>query len=287
MQLSPAERDYLYDSLCLQTPIRPDARNLYQFRPLEAKTTFLPGSNGSARLRMVDGGECIVSIKSKVVKNDNVNSLLECDIDIQGHRDDSNFVSNLKYNLTNLLTKNFPFDALRLTKKYTFKLFIDCIVISHTSYPLTIISLATYLALKTTRLPLLVSEIDDEEVEEQPTFSDDWEDSRLLHEITGQTFQPPIMITIGVIGKNLLFDPSLEEEQVLENGLIISFYNNKAITPISNMNLALNANKDNYKGIDQLLIISAINMVNKYCSAVIHALDTLIEQDDDIDGTIF
>lgn len=289
MLLSPAERQYLYDSLVQNPPIRADARTVYQLRPVEAKTSFLPGSNGSARLRMNDGSECIVSVKAKVVRMDSneLNKLLECDVDIEGHRDDSNFVCNLEYNLTNLLLKNFPFEGLKLTNKYSFKLFIDSIVISHTSYPLTMISMATYLAVKTTRLPKLISEINDETIEELPTFSDDWEDARLLSEIINRPFQPPVYITLGIIGNNLMFDPSLEEEQVLENGIIIGFYNNKALTPIYNLNLALNSNKNNYKGLNKSLILKGISMVNKCCHLIVHALDTLIDQDDEADDKVF
>lgn len=287
MILSPAERAYLHDSLCQSPPIRLDSRSEHRFRPLEAKTSFLPGSNGSARIRLMDGSECIVSVKSKVVLIDREPNLIECDVDVAGFRDDSNFVGNLKFNLTNLLMKNFPFKYLKLTTKYAFKLFIDCIVISHSSYPLTLLSLTSYLALKTTRLPLLVSEIDDAEIEEQPTFSDDWENAQLLLTLfKTDKFQPPLFITLGVIGDNLLFDPSLEEEQVLENGLIIGWYDNKVITPISNINLAVNSNNSNFKGLKPQSIVKAISMVNKYCGAIVHALDTLVEQDDD-DGEIF
>ena len=159
-------------------------------------------------------------------------NLIEVDIDIVGHRDDSNYVANLKFQLTNLLQQNFPFEVLKLTSKYTFKLYIDCIIISHSCYPLSLISITNYLALKTTRLPLLISDVNDEEIAELPTFSDDWENAKLIqdyhlndntrgwiiNEISTTNF-----ITIGVIGKNLILDPSFEEEQVLENGLIISF----------------------------------------------------------------
>lgn len=289
MILSPAERSYLYDSLTQSPPLRPDSRSEHRYRPLEAKTSFLPGSNGSARIRLIDGSECIVSVKSKVVLIAREPNLIECDVDVAGFRDDSNFVGNLKFNLTNLLMKNFPFEYLKLTSKYTFKLFIDCIVISHSSYPLSLLSLTCYLALKTTRLPLLVSEIDDSQIEEQPTFSDDWENAQLLSTVfKTDKFQPPIFITLGVIGENLLFDPSLEEEQVLENGLIVAFYDNKVITPISNINLAINSNNSNFKGLKPNLLVKGISMVNKYCGLIVHALDTLVEQDqDDNDGTIF
>lgn len=303
VQLSPAEKSYLYDSLTQQPIIRPDLRSIHQYRPLVAKTSFLPGSNGSARVRTEDGSECIVSVKSKVVlileeeeeKNQSQN-LIEVDIDIVGHRDDSNYVANLKFQLTNLLQQNFPFEVLKLTSRYTFKLYIDCIIISHSCYPLSLISLTNYLALKTTRLPLLISDVNDEEIAELPTFSDDWENAKLIQDYhlndtkEGQPskFQPPIFITIGVIGKNLIFDPSFEEEQVLENGLIISFYNNKVITPISNTNFAVNSNNSNFKGLDQSLLIQSLALCNKYCPNIIRALDSLIEEDNnDNDGSIF
>ncbi|CAH2353885.1 exosome complex component Rrp42p [[Candida] railenensis] len=289
MILSPAERSYLYDSLIQKPPIRPDSRSGHQFRPLEAKTAFLPSSNGSARIRLMDGSECIVSVKAKVVLKSQESSLIECDIDVSGNRDDSNFVSILKFNLTNLLCQNFPMDVLQLTSKYSYKLFIDCLVISHTSYPLTLLSLATYLALKTTRLPLLVSDVDDSEVEEQPTFSDDWDKSKYLKEMVSSNskFQPPIFITLGVVGDNLLFDPSTEEEQVLENGLILSWYNNKVITPISNINLASNSNNSNFKGMDPILISKSLALLKKYCGEIVDALDGIIEHDDATEGGIF
>lgn len=289
MILSPAERSYLYDSLIQKPPIRPDSRSGHQFRPLEAKTGFLPSSNGSSRIRLMDGSECIVSVKAKVVLKSQKSSLIECDIDVSGNRDDSNFVSILKFNLTNLLCQNFPMDVLLLTSKYSYKLFVDCLVISHTSYPLTLLSLATYLALKTTRLPLLVSDVDDSEVEEQPTFSDDWDKSKYLKEMVSSNskFQPPIFITLGVVGDNLLFDPSTEEEQVLENGLILSWYDNKVITPISNINLASNSNNSNFKGMDPILITKSLALLKKYCGEIVDALDGIIEHDDATEGGIF
>ena len=40
VQLSPAEKSYLYDSLTQQPIIRPDLRSIHQYRPLVAKTSF-------------------------------------------------------------------------------------------------------------------------------------------------------------------------------------------------------------------------------------------------------
>lgn len=288
MLLSPAERSYLYDSLIHTPPIRPDSRSQHQYRPLEAKTSFLPSSNGSARIRLADGSECIVSVKAKVVLTSAEPNLIDCDVDVVGYRDDSNFVTNLRFHLLNLLTQNFPLEVLKLTQKYSFKLYIDCIIISHSSYPLSLISLTCYLALKTTRLPLLISEVNDEEIAEQPTFSDDWDNSTFINQKFPE-FQPPIIIGLGVIGSNLIFDPSIEEEQVLENGLMISFYSNKVITPVANINFCINSNNSNFKGMNLTRLVQAMNLCNKYCPMIIKALDTLIEQDEEdaADASIF
>lgn len=287
MILSPAERSYLYDSLAKDELIRPDARADYQFRPIEVKTSFLPSSNGSARVRLTDGSEIITSIKSKVVLAAEEKSLIECDIDIPGFRDDSNFVANLKYNMTSLLNKSFPFESLKLTSKYAFKLFIDCVVISYSSFPLTFISIACYLALKSTKLPKLISDVNDEETAEQPLFSDDWENAQYLGDLNNsKSFNPPLIIVIGVVGKNLLFDPSAEEEQVLENGIIISWYNNDISTPIHNLNFSVHSNMPNYKGLSQQMIMKSILMARKHCANIVNALDQAIGEQSD-DGVIF
>lgn len=286
MILSPAERSYLYDSLAQSPPLRPDGRKDFQFRPVEATTAFLPSSNGSARIRMADGSECLVSVKAKVVMIAKEPNLIECDIDVSGFRDDSNYVSDLKFNMTDLFIKNFPTSHLHLTTKYAYKVFIDCIVVSHHSHPSTLLTMTAYLALKSTRLPLLVSDVDDAEIEEQPTFSDDWDQAQLLSKVFKMDqFQPPLFFTIGVVGNNLLMEPSSEEEQVLENGLLVAWYANKVITPIFNMNLATNSNTANFKGLDARILPKVVALCKKYCSSVVQALDNLVEQDEE--GAIF
>jgi exosome complex component RRP42 len=291
MILSPAERSYLYESLVQKPPVRPDARSEHQFRPLEAKTSFLPSLNGSARMRLMDGSECIVSVKAKVVLKSQAGSLIECDVDVSGFRDDLNFVSMLRFNMTNLLCQNFPMAVLSLTSKFAYKLFVDCVVISHSSYPLTLLSLTSYLALKTTKLPLLVSDVDDSAIEEQPTFSDDWDNAQLLSSIAAgaqgaAAFNPPIFVTLGVVGDNLLFDPSVEEEQVLENGLILSWHNDRVITPVTNINLALNSNNSNFKGMRPQLVLRGMELTKRYSGEIVAALNALVDQDDG-DGRIF
>ncbi|ODQ80683.1 hypothetical protein BABINDRAFT_160919 [Babjeviella inositovora NRRL Y-12698] len=274
MKLSPAERSYLHDSLALQPPIRPDARSPAQFRPLEASISFLPSSNGSARIRLSDGSECIVSVKSKVVLTANVSSLILVDVDVSGYRDDSNFVSNLNYHLQSILNSHFPTAVLRLTSRYSFKIFVDCVVLLHTSYPLGLLSLTTYLALKTTSLPKLVSEVNDEEVEEQPTFSDDWDQSTPLIP-TNSTFQPPLLFVVAVVGDNVFIDPSREEQEVSENGMIIGYETQGVISPFNNISLS----DREVKGMKLLHVIKAHLLVKKCGEEVLKALNSVAKDE--------
>ena len=274
LTLLPAEQSYLYDGLCSTPPVRPDLREAYQFRPLEAKTDFLPLLNGLARIRAVDGLECIVLVKLKVEPL--LDLFIEVAVDVAGYRDDLNFVLNLQYSLTLLLTANFPRDRLVLTKKYMFKLYVDCVVISHTLYPLSLMNLAIYLALKSTRLPLLISSTDDDEIAELPTFSDDWDLARPI----ADDLSPPLYVVVGVVGTNLVFDPLSQEEQVLENGLVLSYYNGNVITPITNVNLLSQSSLAKFKGVLAATVAKGIAMVSQYCGEIVSALDALVLSDD-------
>lgn len=101
------------------------------------------------------------------------------------------------------------------------------------SYPLPLLSLTTYLALLSTRLPRLKSEKD-----EDPLFDDDWDASVPLYPRSAlstpsatessvgkpQTFtsRPPITLLVMSCGENILFDPSKEELSVADVVLAIS-----------------------------------------------------------------
>ncbi len=61
------------------------------------------------------------------------------------------------------------------------------------------------LGLEDVPITALISEVNDADIEEQPTFSDDWDEARNLAEM--QDFHPPISIVAGLIGSNILFDP--------------------------------------------------------------------------------
>ena len=106
------------------------------------------------------------------------------------------------------------------------------------SYPIPLLSLTTHLALLSTRLPALKSELD-----EDPLFNDDWEASTPLYrrssknsgtkQSTRYAYQsrPPITLLVMAIGPNILFDPTREELAVADAVLAVSITTSSASTP--------------------------------------------------------
>ncbi|TID30553.1 hypothetical protein CANINC_000908 [Pichia inconspicua] len=286
MVLSVAESSYIYDSLFGTGPTRPDARNTSQYRPLKAICGFLPNSNGSSRIYNADGIECITSVKAKVVRTNKITELINIDVDIFGERDNTILVQQFTTLLKDSLTDSFDYNVLKLTGKYYFQLYIDISILylpedfSNSSYTLysvlSLISMGVYLALKSTKLPLLLSEKDDFDVEEEPTFSDDWEASTYLiprsHE---RSFQPALIFIVGVAGDTVIIDPSLEEEQILEHGICITWSNFQIGAPIQSLILS-NANT---KGLKPALLLKATQLVESVANDVLSALNGIAERD--------
>lgn len=262
MTLSVAEKSYLYDSLASTPSIRPDGRYPHQFMPIEIYTDFLPSSNGSSRIIASDGSECIVSVKAKVVDHTSDDDLLQIEIDIAGERDDA-LITESCTSLFNKLLKNIDMKRLQLTKKYSFKLFIDVLVISSNSNPVSLISFGIYSSLNSTSLPKLVSNFDDLEVEELPMFHD--------YDLVKLEVEPPLVFVLGIVKNNIFIDPAASECEVANNGLIISWVGGKIIAPIRTLAL----NETNTKGFNPNLIQEGIKLVEKYASDIASALQNI------------
>lgn len=283
MALSPAEKAYIYDSLVSQQVARTDSRKPTQFRPLKATCSFLPNSNGSSRISTVDGLECITSVKASVLRTNNIDELIQVDVDIQGQRDDSDLCVGISSVLSRALTSNMDRSKLRLTDKYSFQLFIDVVVLSipvdfqTSSYTLySLISLASmgcYLALRSTKLPLLVSTTNDKEVEEEPTFSDDWESCVDLIPNDSDAL-PTLMFVVGIVGNNVIADPSLEEQQVAESGMCIGYNKGNIAAPVQSVSLST----VDGKGFSEKALLRSFDLVRQMGSAVTNALDTIAAQ---------
>ncbi|KAI9820588.1 MAG: hypothetical protein M1827_004957 [Pycnora praestabilis] len=258
--LSPAELSYLHSSLSLNPPIRPDARTPTQFRPLIAESDILPGTNGSARICFADGTEAVVGVKAEVEKsslrprgehNSNLgtggavdedasddengamkdqstrrgeNAWVEMAIEIPGFRDDDGMPVFLAAMLNEALlaSGDLP-QRLWINRRWHWKLYIDILLLSPPlSYPLPLLSLTTHLALLSTRLPRLKSELD-----EDPLFDDDWDASIYLYPRTQLPMnknyeRPPVTLLVMAVGSNIIFDPSKEELAVAEVALAVS-----------------------------------------------------------------
>ncbi|KAE8452794.1 hypothetical protein EG329_013066 [Mollisiaceae sp. DMI_Dod_QoI] len=247
--LSPAELSYLHTSLSLAPPIRPDGRAPSQFRPLIAETGILPGTNGSARICFADGTEAIVGIKAEMEKSrpsyqqrsktntgDEVdeddedsrqdtrqgsNDWLEVSVEVPGLRDDDSMPVFLAALMTEALLADGEFTArLWINNRFHWKLYLDILLLSQPlSYPLPLLSLTSHLALLSTRLPKLKSEMD-----EDPLFDDDWEASVYLYPRNSQAShsRPPITLLVMAVKDNIIFDPTKEELAVAEVVLAVS-----------------------------------------------------------------
>lgn len=184
---APAELSYLYTSLSLVPPIRPDGRSPTDFRPLLAETDILPTANGSARICFADGTEAIVGVKAEVEKTAPDSNFstdatfngdeetdpsigkgrsewLEVAIEIPGTRDDDQLPIFLSQMLSEaLLADRTLKDRLYINRRFHWRLYIDVLLLSQAlSYPLPLLSLTTHLALLSARLPSLVSEKDED-----------------------------------------------------------------------------------------------------------------------------
>ncbi|QLL30437.1 hypothetical protein HG536_0A02540 [Torulaspora globosa] len=263
MVLSVTEKLYLYDSLTSVPSVRPDGRKPHQFRPIEIYTDFLPSSNGSSRIIASDGSECIVSVEGKVVDHTAEGELIHVEIDIAGQRDDSPEVESLTSLLKKVLEPRGGIDVskLRLTKRYSFKLFIDVLVISSCSSPISLISMAIYTALNTTYLPKLVSSFDDLEVEELPTFHD--------YDLEKLDLSPPVVFVAAVVGDNILMDAAASESEVSNNGLVITWSHGKVVAPIRSVGLS----GSGAKGFSFGVLQKAIKMVEDHAPEVLQALN--------------
>ncbi|KAK8166610.1 ribosomal protein S5 domain 2-type protein [Phyllosticta citrichinensis] len=253
--LSPAELAYLHSSLSLSPPVRPDGRSPTQFRPLIAETDILPGANGSARICFADGTEAVVGAKAEVEKSvwrpgqqdanlgdvdmadddaaeeDDAlarrsrgmgeNKWLEMSVEIPGYRDDDPLPVFIAAMLTEALLADGQLrDRLFINRRFHWKLYIDILLLSPPlSYPLPLLSLTTHLALLSTRLPRLKSELD-----EDPLFDDDWAAATPLYPRSGPSAinRPPITLLVVSVGPNMVFDPSKEELAVAKAVMAIS-----------------------------------------------------------------
>lgn len=290
MKLSPAELSYIKDSLTTASPVRPDSRSIGQFRPVEASTDFSPLTNGSSRVVASDGAECIMGVKASVIRksklidlsaqNSNSSHLVKVSVDISGLRDDDFLVCQLIDIFESTLNSSKALkDALNISSTYTFQLFIDAVILAHTSHPIGMLSFAVYLALQSARLPKLESSVDDSKAEEVPQFNDDWDSAIPLFP---SNTSPPIIVYMAAVGKNVIVDPTEVEEQVASAGILVGWSDGQVRAPITNISLSTASSNV----ITREILSKAISLAGQCGKDLCSSLDHIIKLDQQ-DGTVY
>ena len=241
VQLSPAELSFVRSALAHEPPLRLDVtKGPRDFRAMRAEHDVLPSANGSARIALDDGTEALVGIKAEVTRTDMALSAPSVDtpdaadsplqsahvlvsVDVPGFREDDALPVFLSAMLAqSLLAGGALAHRLHINRRFHWKLYIDILLLSPPlSYPLGLLSMATHLALLTTRLPALKSEKD-----EDPLFDDDWDAATPLYPKPSanapRTDTPPVILLAMAVGSNIIFDPCKEELAVADAVLAIA-----------------------------------------------------------------
>ncbi|KAF1365048.1 hypothetical protein EJ07DRAFT_98285 [Lizonia empirigonia] len=226
--LSPAELAFVRAALTQTPPQRLDAtKGPRDFRSMRAECDVLPSAHGSARVALDDGTEALVGVKAEVAPtstqpcahDDDDDGWLEMSVDVPGFRADDALPVFLASMLTeSLVAGGFLTDRLRINRRFHWKLYIDILLLSPPlSYPLGLLSMATHLALLSTRLPALTSSYD-----EDPLFNDDWATATPLYPRDTSSPTPPVIILAIAIGNTTIFDPCKEELLVADAVLALS-----------------------------------------------------------------
>lgn len=233
LPFSPAELSYLHSSFSSIPPIRSDSRSSTDFRALNAETGVLPLTNGSAHVSFSDGSEAIVGVKLEVEKtassigqqeepqNERVTSSkwISLSLTLPSSRDDDASLIYLEEMLREPLLHSALPNKLIINSRFHWHIYVDVLLISPhglASYPLPLLSMATHLALRDTRIPKLKSE-----GEEDPVADDDWMASEWLFPPSEQA-RPPITLLTAAVSENVLFDPSHEELKVADAIIAVS-----------------------------------------------------------------
>lgn len=247
MKLSSSQISYLHSSL-LQVPcIRPDARNSTQFRPLFAQVDVLPLTYGSSHIKW-DDTHVLVGIKAEIIdaldlytfQESKKGGKISVNVEIfpdasQEDCDDESMSSFLSCSLLQSLS-GIELEHLLVTPTKAWNIFIDAVVISSNSHALPALALGVRLALQTTKLPHIVQNITKETIETQKiTQNINSGDFEVDYDIKNSLPMPDIekvgvIIFVGNVGDNILYDLTSEEMAVVEGLLAVGVLQDGGIT---------------------------------------------------------
>jgi exosome complex component RRP42 len=173
-----------------------------------------------------DGGECVVGVKAEVERNSATSvgprDWIEINVEVSGQRDDDAFLG-MTVAESLLVPGSGVLERLVLGERFHWKVFVDILLLAPPlSHPATLLTLTTYLALRNTFLPKLISE-----VVEDPVFDDDWDNALPLYPVG--KIPPPITLLVVNVGENIFFDPTREELSAGDVVLAVSICGKKVV----------------------------------------------------------
>jgi len=226
--LSHSER--LFIKKGVELGVRNDGRARMDYRGFTLTTGVIPHASGSCRLKL-DRTDVIVSIKADLTLPEAETpdlGKMACSVEctsssiLEGDEALKNLNINLTSGLSKLLceSKTLDLSSLCVIKgKQVWILHIDAMVLDVGGNLLDAISLATYAALTTTKLPHVeVVGSGEEEGEVELQVSDDPYESKPLASIENL----PITVSLTKIGSGFVVDATAEEEQCMAACLSIS-----------------------------------------------------------------
>jgi len=225
--LSHSERLFIKKGVELN--VRTDGRSRMDYRFFTVKTGVIPHANGSCRLKL-GRTDVLVSVKAELTKPEtespNLGKLI-CSVDctrssvLEGEEALKNLNINLTSGISRLLCESKTLDLTSLCVikgKQVWFLYIDAMVLDIGGNLLDAISMASYAALSSTKLPKVTVVTGEEEDETEIDVSDDPLDSKPLVDVD----KLPITVSLAKIGSGFVVDGTAEEEQCMSASLSVS-----------------------------------------------------------------
>ncbi|CRH01688.1 exosome complex component RRP42, putative [Plasmodium relictum] len=221
---------YIEDSI--NSNIRVDGRALSTYRSIEINKSILVSADGSSSV-MNEENNVICGIKlSLVTPNPDthdegfVNLQIDCPASVATNRIKKEHLQTMTSIIYDLCIKNNinKKKLCILSSKFVWSVDINVMVLNAGGGLLDIISIAIYVALKNTSIPVVIPK---KQIEESDVFNDSKNKDYQLEIVENQeTNFPyenvPICISIGEINNKYIYDMSKIEEELVENIFVVA-----------------------------------------------------------------